>query len=119
MKLIIDIIPISYYQYLSQNRYRKYITAKGKEYKRDIEDKLSVFMVDKEIKTGDIRLHLEFHHNTRRKNDVDNYAKPIMDFMSDIVYLDDQQVTELNVKKFYDKEHPRIVIEVWEEKIQI
>jgi crossover junction endodeoxyribonuclease RusA len=112
MNLTIQIIPISYYVYLSQNKYRKYITARGREYKQQIEDKLSDFMVDKKIKTEDIKVSLVFYHNNRRKNDIDNYAKPILDFMSDIVYKDDRQIIELNIKKFYDKYNPRIVIHV-------
>ena len=112
MELTIPIIPLSYYQYLSQNKYRKYITTRGREYKRIIEDKLTEFMVDKEIEKEDIRVSLQFYFNNRRKNDIDNYAKPILDFMSSIIYDDDKQIIELNIKKFYDKENPRILISI-------
>ena len=118
MDITIPIIALSYYQYLTQNKFRKYITTKGREYKSKIEDILTEFMLDKEIKTGDCKVSLEFHHHTRRKHDVDNYAKCILDFMSNIVYLDDKQVQELNVKKFYDKENPRIVIRIEDSHIQ-
>jgi crossover junction endodeoxyribonuclease RusA len=114
MDITINIIPISYYQYLSQNKFRKYITPKGRDYKRRIEEKLSEMMMDKEIINGNIRVTLQFFFNNKRKNDIDNYAKPILDFMSDIVYVDDRQIIELNLKKFYDKENPRIVIKVEE-----
>ena len=112
MEITINIQPLSYYQYLTFNKYRKYITLRGRKYKQEIEDRLTEFMVDKEIKTEDISVSLVFYHNNKRKNDIDNYAKPILDFMSDIIYLDDRQVTELNLKKFYDKENPRITIKV-------
>lgn len=112
MNLSISINPLSYYQYLTQNRFRKYITKRGREYKRIIEDILSIFMIDKKVITGDCSVTLEFYHNNKRKNDVDNFAKPILDFMSDIIYVDDKQVIELHIYKKYDKENPRIVIKI-------
>ena len=114
MDITIQIQPVSYYQYLSQNKFRKYITVRGREYKRIIEDKLSTFMDGKNIITTNCRISLIFYFNNRRKNDLDNYVKPILDFMSDIVYEDDKLIIELNVKKFYDKENPRIEIKVEE-----
>ena len=112
MEITINIISLSYYQYLTQNRFRKYITKKGREYKGIIEDTLTEFMIDKIRKTGNIRISLVFYFNNRRKNDIDNFAKPILDFMSDIIYEDDKQIIELNVKKFYDRENPRLIIKV-------
>ena len=37
MDITINIKPLSYYLYLTQNRYRKYITTKGRVYKDEIE----------------------------------------------------------------------------------
>lgn len=48
----------------------------------------------------------------KRKRDIDNYLKLILDSMTDIVYLDDSQITELHVYKEYDKNKPRIEIQV-------
>ena len=115
MEITIHIQPMSYYAYLSQNKYRKYITSRGRKYKSIIEDKLSEYMMDKKekfIKTEDIRVSLIFYHDNRRKNDVDNYGKCILDFMSGIIYEDDKQVCELHIYKGYDKENPRIEIKV-------
>ena len=102
--------PLSYYKYLTQNKYRKYITKEGREYKRVIEDRLTEEMEDKKILNEDIRVSLIFYFDNKRKNDIDNYAKPLLDFMSDIVYTDDRLIIELNIKKFYDKSNPRIHI---------
>jgi crossover junction endodeoxyribonuclease RusA len=112
MEIIIPIECISYYQYLTQNKFRKYITTRGREYKQKIEDILTEYMLDKKIKTENIRVSLEFYFNNRRKNDIDNYAKPILDFMSNIVYVDDRQIIDLHLKKFYDKSNPRLIIKV-------
>lgn len=110
--IIEPIVLLSYYQYLSFNKYRKYITVKGRIYKNTIEEQLIEYMKDKEILKNDIKVSIEFYFNNKRKNDIDNYAKPILDFMSDIMYNDDRQIIELNVKKFYDKDNPRIIIKV-------
>ena len=37
MDITINIKPLSNYMYITQNRYRKYITTKGREYKDEIE----------------------------------------------------------------------------------
>lgn len=37
-----------------------------------------------------------------KKPDIDNFVKFYMDCMNNVVYLDDSQVIELNVKKEYD-----------------
>ena len=112
MDIKIDIIPLSYYQYLTHNKYRKYITKKGRIYKADIEKILTESMIGKEILDQDCNVDLIFYFNTKRKNDIDNYAKPILDFMSDIVFTDDRLVIDLRIRKFYDKENPRILIKV-------
>jgi Holliday junction resolvase RusA-like endonuclease len=105
-----DIQPCSYYQYLTQNRFRKYITHRGREYKNSIETELVESMKEKEIFKGDVKVSIDFYFNNRRCNDIDNFAKPILDCMSEIVFNDDRQITDLHCKKFYDKENPRIVI---------
>ena len=108
--LTIDIIPLSYYQYLTQNKFRKYITKRGKEYRSIVEVELINEMIHYDIIEGDCKVELHFYFNNKRKNDIDNYAKVMLDCMSEIVYNDDRQIIELIVKKFYDKERPRIVI---------
>ena len=35
------------------------------------------------------------------KPDVDNVAKSILDALNGIIYLDDKQIIELNIKKIY------------------
>lgn len=112
LQFTINIECLSYYQYLTQNKFRKYITTKGRKYKNIIEEVLNREMVDKEILKGDIRVELDFYFNNRRNNDIDNYSHPILDFMSKIVYEDDRQIIDLHVKKFYSKDNPRIVIRV-------
>lgn len=106
-----DILPVSYYQYLSMNRYRKYITNKGRVYKETIETQLKKFMEDKEIITGNCEITIELGFNNKRKNDLDNFAKPILDCMSNIIYNDDKQVTTLILSKVHSND-PFIVVKI-------
>lgn len=62
------------------------------------------------ILEGDVRLSIELYHGTKRKSDIDNFNKILLDSMTGIVYEDDSQIVEMNTKKFYDKENPRIEI---------
>lgn len=117
MKFDIPIIALSYYTYLSQNRYRKYITTKGRVYKEAVENALVDGMVGKEILKENIKVTMDFYINNQRKNDIDNFVKPMLDFMGEIVFVDDRQVVDLHVRKFYDKENPRVIITVEEVNI--
>ncbi len=116
MEIIIEgIKPCSYYQYLTTNRYRrKYITKKGREYKEAVEDIFVAYMEDKEMIKGNCKLDIVFYFNNKRKNDLDNFIKPVMDFMSDIIYEDDKLVVDLRIRKYViDKHSPsKIIINV-------
>ena len=46
------------------------------------------------------------------RTDIDAYIKIILDTLTDIAYEDDKQVTELSVVKMFDKENPRVVVQV-------
>jgi Holliday junction resolvase RusA-like endonuclease len=46
--------------------------------------------------------------------DVDNFAKAVMDAMNEIVYRDDRQITSLTVTKSYGRE-PHVRVAVYEQ----
>lgn len=48
----------------------------------------------------------------KRKRDVDAYIKILLDSMEGIIYENDNQINELHVFKEYDKENPRIEIQI-------
>lgn len=56
---------------------------------------------------------IQFSFGNKRKNDIDGRIKPILDLLEKAgVYKNDSMVTELHVYKDYDKENPRVVIQV-------
>lgn len=60
----------------------------------------------------EIKLEVKIYFWDRRKRDIDNYNKLWMDALSWVLYEDDKQVTDLRLIKDYDKDNPRIVINV-------
>lgn len=61
-----------------------------------------------------IKIAVALFFGDKRVRDWDNYHKISMDALSGIVWEDDSQVQEALITKHYDKENPRIEIEVSE-----
>jgi len=61
---------------------------------------------------GSVALNVLFYFGDNRKRDIDAYLKILLDAMSEFVYEDDSQITELHVFKEVDKENPRTIIQV-------
>lgn len=114
MLIELDVSPLSYYQYLHQNRFRKYISKKGREYKELLQTEFNKVMEGTPIYKEDCKVSMIFYFNNKRKNDLDNFAKPVLDCMSGIIFLDDRQVIELHLKKFvvHKDIKPKIIIEI-------
>lgn len=57
---------------------------------------------------------IRFYFGTKRKNDLDNFNKLVLDACTGIVWGDDSQIQELHLLKDYDKKKPRIELTVYE-----
>jgi crossover junction endodeoxyribonuclease RusA len=57
-----------------------------------------------------IALSIDLYFGTKRKCDIDNFNKLVLDSLTGIMYEDDSQIYELTLRKFYDKETPRVVV---------
>jgi len=64
--------------------------------------------------TGDLEITIRLYFGTKRKYDWDNFHKLSMDALTGIVWQDDSQIQRATVEKFYDKENPRIEIEIFD-----
>lgn len=63
-----------------------------------------------------VELNIIQYFGDKRKRDIDAYLKILLDSMEGIVYLNDNQINAMHVFKEYDKENPRIDIQIlWEE----
>lgn len=62
-----------------------------------------------------VLVSIDFYNGTKRRRDLDNMAKLVLDALNKEAYEDDFQVVELNARKFFtDKDSARTVIELRE-----
>ena len=66
--------------------------------------------------TGDVLINVKLYFGTKRKCDIDNFGKLLLDSLTGIVWEDDSQIKKMIVEKFYDKNLPRIEITILESK---
>ena len=92
---------------MKQNKFRKYISKSGRKYKETLQQIFKEQMKNHTMIDKVCKLDIVFYFSNKRKNDLDNFAKPIMDAMNEIVYVDDSLVVDLRVRKYGD-EHSSI-----------
>ena len=87
----------------------KYMTAKGKAYK-----KLATMAVKEpyEPYEGDVVVDVKVFFGDKRKRDVHGHLKALLDSFEGILYLDDKQIKVITASKFYNKEMPRVEMTV-------
>lgn len=59
-----------------------------------------------------VAVTIDLHLYGKRRIDVDNCAKSILDGMNGIVYIDDNQVVDLRVRKLREKNRKRERVEI-------
>ncbi|MDE7372099.1 MAG: RusA family crossover junction endodeoxyribonuclease [Desulfovibrio sp.] len=76
-----------------------YISAAGKAFKRKVAQALQVQLgAHREPILGHCRLYVALHAPDRRRRDVDNYAKALLDSLTDAgVWADDSQIRDLRL----------------------
>ncbi len=102
------------YKYTCRGKFGQfYMTAQGKQLKEyyQLETKKQW---NNKIILGNCKVEISLFFKDKRKHDVDNFSKLALDSLEGIVYENDNQIQELLVRKYYDKENPRVKIEVWE-----
>lgn len=61
---------------------------------------------------GELKVDMKLYFGTKRKSDIDNFNKLCFDALTGVVWEDDSQVYDFHITKTYDKERPRIELEV-------
>ena len=88
-----------------------YISKRGKEVKASYQQQASKQWKGKMLE-GDVEIDIKLYFGTKRKSDWDNFHKVSMDALSGIVWVDDVQIQKATVEKFYDKDFPRIELNI-------
>lgn len=60
---------------------------------------------------GDLHVRIEFYYPNKRNRDIDN-IKGLLDALTSIVWLDDGQITQLELTKHVDAKNPRIELSI-------
>ena len=86
-----------------------YLTEQARRFKAKVQAQIPRM----ERVTGDCKVRVDVQFPTRRRCDLDNYLKIVMDAMNGFVYLDDSQINEIHATKSYSKNEPftRIIVE--------
>ena len=104
----IDMLACSINSFYRTFRGRMLISKNGREFKKDIEEFINKY--DKTL--GKIKLVLTFHFKDKRKRDVDNYAKVLIDCLKNKLFEDDDQIFQLEMEKHIGMESNKIFIDV-------
>ena len=106
--LIIPIMACSVNKYYRSWQGRVLISKDGREFKKEMELHLNNY----EKVLGKIQLRLILHFKDRRKRDVDNYAKVLIDCLKNKLFEDDDQIYELYMQKHIGCGYNQISIEI-------
>jgi len=126
IKLTIPEQPISNnhtYQHrcISKGRLLRFMSKRGKEYKQIVQDTFSKIVSPEKKpvydKTTNLHVVLEYRFKDRRKHDIDNYTKVLLDSLQGLAYADDGQITTLVMHKRIDKTNPGVNITILEDDI--
>lgn len=90
---------------------RNYMTAAGKALKASYQEQVR-HQWKNTAHEGTVALYIKVYYGDKRKHDIDNGNKILFDSLTGIVFKDDSQIEQLGITKYYDKEDPRVEIEV-------
>ena len=91
----------------------RYMSAKGKQYKKELRETIRNTLEVLPLWGGDIEVKLWLLFGDKRRRDIDNYNKIILDAMEGLIYKDDTQIVKITINKLKSEEG-KIVIEVIE-----
>ena len=88
-----------------------YMTKEGKNLKE-----LYQFLAQNQYKGGvmstECEMVISLYFKDKRRRDVDNYNKLILDSLEGIVYEDDKQITKLTIEKHISPDSPRVEVKI-------
>jgi len=81
---------------------------------REVALKARDAMIDnkRQLITGPVEVSISFWRKSNSRVDLDNLTKNVMDGLTGVVWVDDQQVKFLHLAKFIDPVNPGVVIEI-------
>lgn len=107
--MTLNILPVSanaYYRVAPRGNI--YITEKGKKQKEFIHN----FLFERNCQKieGPVKLTIQCFFKDKRKHDIDNVLKPLIDCLKDVCFGDDDLIEELHIAKFKGSEENFVMI---------
>lgn len=98
----------------NKGRVVRFLTQQGKAFKKQVKELFLNNYPQHEPFSNQCRVYIKIWNGDRRKRDIDNQAKVILDGMNEVVFDDDSQIVFLQMEKMYDKNNPRtqVIVEV-------
>lgn len=90
---------------------RRYLSPRGKQFKKDAGTILSIAMRGKKPFSGPVSVRMTIYR-PRRVGDLDGYVKCVLDACTGVVWDDDKQVVEIIARRDDDKANPRVSLVV-------
>ena len=113
MKLILKWNPLSTQSCYWMHWKFKFMSKKAKELKKSyieqIKEQYKWWVIE-----DNVEISIKLFFWDKRVRDFDNYQKLSMDAMTWLIYEDDSQIKKATIELFYDKENPRMEIEVFD-----
>lgn len=98
-------------RYWRMARNRIYMTREARDYKRAV----AGIGMAKRIQplTGEVAVLIRVYR-ARKAGDADGFGKVLLDSLEGVCYENDRQIVDYHVKRFDDRDNPRVEIEVWQ-----
>lgn len=120
MRVLIDYLELPYpptiNHYFGQRGKIRFLTAKGRKFREEVLQIVKENKLDNDV-DAPLKLYVAFCPPDRRKRDIDNPLKPLLDALEHAdVYTNDVNIVELHVHKlpFNGKDNSNCVIRLVE-----
>lgn len=104
--------PVPVNQKYGVQRGRMVLQKKYRDSKAALAKEMWVLNSPNKPATEEVSVNVIFYFGNKKKNDIDNCLKILLDAAEGILFENDSQITELHVFKEYDKKNPRTEISV-------
>lgn len=111
MKIILLGNPISTNVIYRRHKSIIYLSKEGKDLKNSYQWEAKSQFKKKPI-TSELEISVSLYFKDKRRRDIDNWCKILLDSLTGIVWVDDSQIRKMTIKKLMDKNNPRIELEV-------
>jgi len=87
------------------------MTKEGKKVKEKYQQEIKNQYKEK-ILTGNCEMVVDLFFKDKKRRDIDNFNKLLLDSLEGIIIVDDKQIQKLTITKNYSRKNPRIEIKI-------